>query len=481
MASAPSTPMAGPPGEVHEGLETPPPLPTSSGSTTPEPTTTAGRLAHWLGLHAIRNFLRHAKIQPALLLLLLFLVVTSTLNKVMYTAMLFPLAHFELLPISISILLYLPLFGLSLAITTYRNSHRHASHNDAGGPGDSNGHTESTPLLVNTSRQPQPAHDLDDELETPVPDAPLTPLRFALWVGLLGGLDTLSMIGHVIPGARLPGPICVLLAQASIPITLIISILLLHSHYKTQQYVASVVMLTGVLVAVLPSLHGDTSLVMWEAIYLVATIPSVVSHVLKENLMSVNPALNPFSIAFFSAVAQTLWLVPMLPAAFASEGHHPADLLANFRDGWACIRGHDRGPHAVGLCSEAPVYSGLFLSANMLLNIAFILVLRYAGASVAAISSTLVIPLSSVLFSVHWIMREHARALHWNDGVAMILIVFGMFLYKVNLHVRSRMAIVTGAIVARIALIAPPRRLIKPIPTRSTSTMSRTSRSATSA
>ena len=118
------------------------------------------------------------------------------------------------------------------------------------------------------------------------PEALAIPQR--VWI-VMGLLDSLAGVMQSLALAKLTsGALIVLLLQAAIPMSMLITKIFLKTSYRVSQYVGAVVVIGGLLIALLPQLLSGgsgtdaTTTAIWAAVLVGSCIPMCLSSVYKE-------------------------------------------------------------------------------------------------------------------------------------------------------------------------------------------------------
>lgn len=208
---------------------------------------------------------------------------------------------------------------------------------------------------------------------------------------VMGGLDSVAGILQVFAATYLGGSLIILLGQAAIPISMLISSLLLKAKYTGYQYVGAVVVTLGLLI-VLGS--GDSSsssgtnphlLVLWSGVMIFSCVPMCLSSVYKEKTLG-EAELDAVYLNGWIAVFQFLFAIPLtFPAAMV--GDHPvtpSELPENLYDGFMCYLGQNTitdGAHKDD-CEKATIYVTAYLLFNVAYNLLIILILKFGSANI---------------------------------------------------------------------------------------------------
>merc|ERR1711871_571139 len=138
----------------------------------------------------------------------------------------------------------------------------------------------------------------------------------------------------------LSGPLVILLSQAAIPMSMIISRYLLKVQYNKFQYIGAIVVAGGIAVVLGPSMTGDDS-PLWAMMMILSTVPMALSSVYKEIALG-ETELDPIYLNGWVAVFQFLFSLIIAVPASLTTGVPIPDLPANMYDGLKCYVGKYR-------------------------------------------------------------------------------------------------------------------------------------------
>ncbi|CAH0517552.1 unnamed protein product [Peronospora belbahrii] len=254
---------------------------------------------------------------------------------------------------------------------------------------------------------------------------------------VMGGLDSIAGILQVFAATYLGGSLLILLGQAAIPISMLISSLLLKAKYSSYQYVGAVVVSLGLLIVLGSgdsSSHTGTSshmLVLWSIVMIFSCVPMCLSSVYKEKALG-ETELDAVYLNGWIAVFQFLFAIPLtFPAAMV--GDHPvspSELPENLYDGLMCYMGQNTitdGAHKDD-CEKATIYVTAYLLFNVAYNLLIILILKFGSANILWLAMTIMVPLGNVAFTFPF-MPEH-QPLHAKDITGLVFIMLGLFVYR---------------------------------------------------
>lgn len=255
---------------------------------------------------------------------------------------------------------------------------------------------------------------------------------------VMGALDALAGIMQIFAATYLPGSLIILLSQAAIPMSMVISRYLLSAKYTFFQYLGAVVVAGGIICVLAPTLTGGGS-PLWSCVMIFSTIPMALSSVYKEIALG-EKELDPIFLNGWIAVFQLLFsLVLCIPSSLASEPPVPIpDLPENLWNGLRCYVGYnsvhcdpdatDDSCHTDDCFPAAPMFVTIYLFFNQLYNLLIILILKYGSANLLFMALTLMVPLGNVTFTLPFVPQH--QPLRITDIFGLVIICFGLFLYR---------------------------------------------------
>jgi len=274
-----------------------------------------------------------------------------------------------------------------------------------------------------------------------------------LTMGLLDCFGTfLTAMGAVyVPGQYQP-----LLNQSLIPCTMVASWLWLGTSYSHGQLAAATLIVGGAALSVLPQLlgqsaegapaaHPDDEVRGYAvALYWLSNVPMACSAVYKESRFSREP-MDVTYLTQWVSIWQMLFgfvLAPLqiFPGVGSASGRSWTHICADFWRGWLCFCAsfkHASGEGAAGDMDATPscgAHNALLLigyvGVNFLFNTTGLYLTKYGGAVLNSISYSLLLPLTTLLFSVPLLgpYRESVFPSTW-AGLVVVLLGFAMWRY----------------------------------------------------
>jgi len=262
--------------------------------------------------------------------------------------------------------------------------------------------------------------------------------KFAV-MGVLDGIAGLmqSFAVNYIPS----GSLIVLLTQSAIPISMIISRIMLKAKYGIHHYVGAGVVVVGLIVVLLPNFlpgHAESGnsnnvsqlmIMVWSAVLITSCIPMTLSSVYKEKALG-EVEIDVVYMNGWIAIYQFIVSMALaVPSAYASS-LTPGDLPSNIMNGARCYVGINSisgGDHPDD-CGLAPLYVNLYIFFNVLYNVLIIMILKYGSSNILWLAMTIMVPLVNFAFALPF-MPEPQPLTVWND-VGLVVIMGGLVIYR---------------------------------------------------
>ncbi|KAK5575544.1 hypothetical protein RB653_006677 [Dictyostelium firmibasis] len=274
---------------------------------------------------------------------------------------------------------------------------------------------------------------------------------------IMGLLDAVNGFFVVIGGISTSGSLQQLLNQAIIPFTMIASFIFLKERYSLIQLGGATVILSGVVIALIPSLVGGSSggnILFYNFFYLISVIPGALSNVYKDIAFK-SIDMDVWYLQFWDCLYQSLfgsilfpinnWLPPPATIKFTA-------ILPAMKDGALCLGGKNsilpiyNGTSSVlafgscGIndnyvcddCHNTWVIVLIYMTINIAYNIFILLVLKHAGATVYSIANTVILPLTNIFFSIKFIMGAATSPFSGLSVAGLLVILFGLGGYRVG-------------------------------------------------
>jgi drug/metabolite transporter (DMT)-like permease len=241
----------------------------------------------------------------------------------------------------------------------------------------------------------------------------------------------------------------VLVQQSAIPISMLISKYALNSTYTHMQYVGSSIVLLGIVVVLIPNFLQPASTaettssmnesdpmvqLMWLGVLVVSCVPMCLSSVYKEKALG-EVDIDITYLNGWVAIFQFLIALPLC-VPLSEVQHIPMNEIApHMYNGFKCWMGVnsitvESNPSNSPLddCSSAPLYVNLYLFFNVVYNFLIVIILKLGSANILYMSSTVIVPLSNVVFSLKFIPGN--QPLRTWDIIGLLVIMLGLVIYR---------------------------------------------------
>lgn len=121
--------------------------------------------------------------------------------------------------------------------------------------------------------------------------------------------------------------------------------------------------------------------------------------------------------------------------AAMATGIPVADIPANLIGGVYCLMGVDSimepsedGSVQPDNCAMAPLYVWTYMAFNVIYNLLMVVILKHGSANILWMASTVIVPLSNVAFSLHFIPNH--QPMKFMDIVGLVIIMSGLLVYR---------------------------------------------------
>lgn len=263
--------------------------------------------------------------------------------------------------------------------------------------------------------------------------------------GIAGIMQTFSV--NYIANA----PMIVLVQQSAIPISMAISRIFLNARYTIAQYTGASIVLLGIVAVLIPNFSASPkspgspasteslSEIFWVLVLMLSCIPMCLSSVYKEKALG-EADVDVIYLNGWVSVFQFLFSLPLCFPSASVINLPYNQIISNLWSGLLCWCGINTiteydGIHQLDDCSTAPIFMSSFLFFNIIYNILIIIVLKHGSANILWMASTVIVPLSNVIFSLDF-MPGHRQLKLW-DLIGLGIIMFGLVVYRFTAQIRS--------------------------------------------
>lgn len=333
----------------------------------------------------------------------------------------------KLTPETLRILLYfflLVLFGIANSVTGRYNQMKFGS-NYAWFNNQFTTLTYCVLAQIITSYKYFFTNDITDEMKA-----------FPVWKFFLFGVfDGLAGFLFSIGAPNTPATLQNIINQTIIPMTMVASFIVLRARYGLGKIGGAGIILAGAFVALIPlftsNKNSDNPPALWYAIliYVSNNVPQALSNVTKE-LAFGQVVLDVYYmgswVAWFQlGVSLSLLPVTMLPGF---GGISASDIPDQIQNGYFCLLGWNTLPG--DSCEYNYLFTGMYVLVNFGYNIFILLVTKHASATLFTLAFALRLPLTQVVYTLHFIMFQFTEDFNWETIVSLVVVLLGFAIYS---------------------------------------------------
>jgi drug/metabolite transporter (DMT)-like permease len=259
---------------------------------------------------------------------------------------------------------------------------------------------------------------------------------FPVWKFFLFGVfDGLAGFLFSIGAPNTPATLQNIINQTIIPMTMVASFIVLRARYGLGKIGGAGIILAGAFVALIPlftnNKNSDNPPALWYAIliYVSNNVPQALSNVTKE-LAFGQVVLDVYYmgswVAWFQlGVSLSLLPVTMLPGFGGISASEIPDQIQN---GYYCLLGWNTMPGDA--CEYNYIFTGMYVAVNFGYNIFILLVTKHASATLFTLAFALRLPLTQVVYTLHFIMFSLTEDFTWETIVSLVVVLVGFAIYS---------------------------------------------------
>ena len=264
---------------------------------------------------------------------------------------------------------------------------------------------------------------------------------------IMAGLDALGMFFSAMGSVHTPGYLQTILNQTLIPLTMVVSFVVLGSRFSGFQIFGCCCIILGALVSCWdqlfppPPLDEDiirnlsappeTFYKLSIFFYLISNLPYAMSAVYKEVAFKSKAKKTDVlyltqQVSIYQLVFGILMLpLTVIPGVATPSGMSLTDALLALKSGFSCYLQSDP------TCAVQNTFLLLtgYCALNFISNTLGLTLTKYGSSTVNAISGSLLLPLTTIAFTMPWLgsFREevHPQAIY-----GLLLILSGFFIYQ---------------------------------------------------
>jgi len=273
--------------------------------------------------------------------------------------------------------------------------------------------------------------------------------QYAIFI--MGLLTALNGVGLLFANAKVPplsqallGPTVVI-----VPMVMALSLCFLGTRYGLIHLYSTAWIFFGLFAAIGPTLSGaasssssaDKHVVLWDIVWVLGSLPAAAASVYEEWYFSNKESKIHMSVLIaMLSTYQAISIVLLSPVAaipgFGSVGSFTA-LWQHLGEGGRCFLGQQPVPSCAQQygqelacdCESALFHVIGFVISYIVTNYASLALLIYGNATLGAIVSCAVTPLSFIVFSIKALNPNAAAPTIW-DGLSLVAILLGAVLFR---------------------------------------------------
>jgi len=231
-------------------------------------------------------------------------------------------------------------------------------------------------------------------------------------------------------GNIVPGTLVVILKQSSIPISIIISAIFLKKRFCVQHYVGSLIILGGIILSLSPDFKNLNQSGPFWAIILILTG----SFTISIAAIYMEYGLKRFRLQIYKMWAwvnffEILFALPLVLGIVPIQGLSFSEIPNNVADGYDCLlMGHNslKGDS----CFDIGYLFIIFILVIIVNKSNQAYIIKNNSNTLMWIASTCAVPLSTIAFTLTFIMGNAATQLDWEMIVGLIIVCIGLVIYK---------------------------------------------------
>jgi len=217
--------------------------------------------------------------------------------------------------------------------------------------------------------------------------------------------------------------------------TMLASFIILRARYPLLKIGGAGIILGGAFIALIPIFTGKsnegTTKAVWYSIliYFLNNIPQSLSNVTKEQAFQ-KDTLDVYYLGSWVAWYQLAISLMFIPIT-SFPGFGSLDFYSIPRQiyyGLKCFAGMNSLPGDE--CSYNYIFTTLYILINFFYNILILLVTKYASATLFTLAFALRLPLTQIVYSLYFIMRQFTEPFSWETIVALIVVLIGFAIYS---------------------------------------------------
>eukprot|EP01087_Luapelamoeba_hula_P009606 TRINITY_DN2497_c0_g1_i1.p1 TRINITY_DN2497_c0_g1~~TRINITY_DN2497_c0_g1_i1.p1 ORF type:complete len:490 (+),score=76.24 TRINITY_DN2497_c0_g1_i1:159-1628(+) len=253
---------------------------------------------------------------------------------------------------------------------------------------------------------------------------------------LMGLSDATGNVMGIFAAREISGFLLTLLPQGTVPMTMIITIILLKARYNWGQVLGAFTLVAGIILTLVPQLSGGKAggSIAWAVVYFFSSAPAAFSFTLKEMVFSHRPDMDIFVVNTMDSWFQMFFTLLYLPLVAAPGfGEIPFDGFGTYiHNGFRCMGGSHvptaTDPHHS--CYGMPYLTIIYVCVNISWNISILVLVKKGGAVLTFIALAVSLPLANLAFIIDWPILGSGGFDPW-DLAGLVTVLGGLVIYRV--------------------------------------------------
>jgi len=264
-------------------------------------------------------------------------------------------------------------------------------------------------------------------------------------IGCLNGLNGILII---FSNPHVSGVAQSTLSQFVIPLTLLLSVIILRASFSRIMYLGAFIILCGVGLELSPTFAASPAKLMlersssssssssddsgwWAVVFALGQLPAALCSIYQEQAFTKGVRINVVYMMAWSSLAQFVALVLAVPLdfipGFGNSGSF-SGFIANMRNATLCVADQLEGHEE---CKHAAFLLGCCVLTMLLTNVFQALLVKHSSASLSVLVLTMITPASTFCFTLPFLMgKDHTEVMSLLEWIALVVLMIGVIIYR---------------------------------------------------
>ena len=255
---------------------------------------------------------------------------------------------------------------------------------------------------------------------------------------LIAVVDSFGILLQGIGNQFTPGILQTLLGQVIIPVSIILSIVMLKRKYSWISYLGALIVIGGIVISFIPDFSHKIKDLRWYSciIYTAGVVFMALSFILKEKAF--DNGASPYLLTVFVAVLMVpiTFLIFPIQSIPGFGGLPITDFPKILSKGVLCTGGTKADPNMT--CENSWVPLLLFCIFSFLSGVAAVVLTDKASAVVKTLSNGLTIPITTIGYSLKFIMGAYTEKFNIFNIVGIVIVLIGFITYSYGSYRKSK-------------------------------------------